>query len=331
MKRLLIVAAIAVIVAPAFAGSDLLPITGNNGVMHYDVATGTVTPITEQTRRVGATLWAATESTGYFTGRVLHDCLLDWGDIANNVTIGTLGFSEFTNSQATAGHNTVIIAVYANDNGWGDTRKNLIAGFQVANIPGSTRPANEYWGWNWRVTAATPFVISGIDLDGDTLTDFSYIQYYKTIRTTGAKMGPSIAGTADPNVIPPSCPGIEISWDRYPNPDLDNEPNMDTKYLGTYWFGPTLFGQFFWEMVAPGCPNAGAHMKYCAADIGNFNCMVDLSDLAQLLAHYGSGTTYSEGDIFPPDDFFPGDGVIDLQDLAEMLGQYGDDCRWPRP
>jgi len=45
---------------------------------------------------------------------------------------------------------------------------------------------------------------------------------------------------------------------------------------------------------------------------------VDLSDLSQLLAHYGtmSGATYDMGDL-------DGDGDVDLQDLATLLAYYG--------
>ena len=45
---------------------------------------------------------------------------------------------------------------------------------------------------------------------------------------------------------------------------------------------------------------------------------VDLSDLAQLLAHYGttSGASYEDGDL-------DGDGDVDLSDLAALLANYG--------
>jgi hypothetical protein len=45
---------------------------------------------------------------------------------------------------------------------------------------------------------------------------------------------------------------------------------------------------------------------------------VDLSDLSQLLGHYGtlSGATYEDGDL-------DGDGDVDLADLAELIGNYG--------
>jgi len=45
---------------------------------------------------------------------------------------------------------------------------------------------------------------------------------------------------------------------------------------------------------------------------------VDLSDLAQLLAHYGmtQGAVYEDGDL-------DGDGDVDLADLSALLGHYG--------
>lgn len=60
---------------------------------------------------------------------------------------------------------------------------------------------------------------------------------------------------------------------------------------------------------------------------GDFNgdCHVGLSDLAELLGHYGTtaGATYWDGDIEPLPN---GDGDVDLADLAEFLGRYGDTC-----
>ncbi|MFQ5805235.1 MAG: hypothetical protein ACE5I3_02155 [Phycisphaerae bacterium] len=48
---------------------------------------------------------------------------------------------------------------------------------------------------------------------------------------------------------------------------------------------------------------------------------VDLSDLAQLLGHYGtsSGAAWEDGDI-------DGDGDVDLSDLAALLAEYGETC-----
>ena len=59
-----------------------------------------------------------------------------------------------------------------------------------------------------------------------------------------------------------------------------------------------------------------------AGDLNGDGC-VTLSDLAQLLAHYGmtSGATWEDGDINPYPD---GDGDVDLADLAELLAHYGE-------
>ncbi|MBU0617624.1 MAG: choice-of-anchor J domain-containing protein, partial [Planctomycetes bacterium] len=48
---------------------------------------------------------------------------------------------------------------------------------------------------------------------------------------------------------------------------------------------------------------------------------IDLADLAQLLAHYGttSGASYEDGDL-------DGDGDVDLADLAALLAVYGTTC-----
>ena len=65
MKRFLIVAAICVIAAPAFAGSDLLPVKGLAGTRAYDLETGQQSPVLDQTRGIGPSIWAATTSSGY--------------------------------------------------------------------------------------------------------------------------------------------------------------------------------------------------------------------------------------------------------------------------
>jgi hypothetical protein len=73
-----------------------------------------------------------------------------------------------------------------------------------------------------------------------------------------------------------------------------------------------------------GCPNPGDSGKHCTADIFGDNCVVNIQDLSQLLAHYGTtGATPGQGDIFPAPY---GDGVVNIQDLSELLSQYGDDC-----
>jgi hypothetical protein len=59
---------------------------------------------------------------------------------------------------------------------------------------------------------------------------------------------------------------------------------------------------------------------FCFGDLHDDN-EVGLSDLAELLGHYGTtaGATYYDGDL-------DGDGDVDLADLAELLGIYGSTC-----
>jgi hypothetical protein len=50
----------------------------------------------------------------------------------------------------------------------------------------------------------------------------------------------------------------------------------------------------------------------------NHDNSVNLTDLAQLLAHYGqTGMTYEDGDL-------DGDGDVDISDLAMLLAHYGE-------
>jgi hypothetical protein len=85
------------------------------------------------------------------------------------------------------------------------------------------------------------------------------------------------------------------------------------------------------------CPEPGDSGNYCEADVypndgnGSWNyaddgdCVVNASDLGQLLASYGTttGATREDGDVYPPG---AGDGAVDASDLGELLAQYGDDC-----
>jgi len=62
-------------------------------------------------------------------------------------------------------------------------------------------------------------------------------------------------------------------------------------------------------------------MGTCPGDL-DFNGVIDLSDLAQLLSNYGttSGATYTDGDL-------DADGDVDLSDLAALLAVYGESCQ----
>ena len=323
MSRIFILLFILALVAPGLADWDVLPVHGMQGVLHYDAASGTLTPVECESRStLGRSFWAATEPSGSFLAITSDRCWLDWADMADDATLGGLGFAYATNSQQ---DQTIIVMLYANDNGWGDTHKNRLLALEIENLPGSIYPPNEYWGYAIDVSLDEPIHIDADDLDGDGLDDFSYL-YWTNQFPPGGRLGPILAMADDPNQTPPPAPGIDGVFDLYANPDFVNDPNLATSYMGTYWFGdpPT---QLYLELFAPGCPFPGLSGKYCSGDIGNFNCVVDISDLAQLLGHYGeANASYFDGDIFPDDALASGDGVVNLNDLAALLGQYGDDC-----
>lgn len=75
-----------------------------------------------------------------------------------------------------------------------------------------------------------------------------------------------------------------------------------------------------WGESADGCPRAGC-------DLGDYNgdCVVELGDLAGLLAAFGA----CQGDPdYDPDADFNGDGCVELGDLAGLLSAFGVDCTY---
>ena len=337
MKRFLIVAAICVVAAPAFAGSDLLPVKGVVGTRAYDLATGQQTPVVDQTRVQGPSIWAAVTSSGYFWGgQGEFEIYMEWGDLAVGAAVGGFGFSYATN--ADPGFECLMM-FYNSENGRNTQPKlpNYVAAAYLTGLAGTPTPANRnlFWGWIYSVEWVSPISLDGADLDNDALSDFGYTAWWdwSTFNPGGPPnqlVGPRICG--DPN-IDLTATGIEDGFDLYNDPGYIPQPGYFdpnlTHYVGGYYFGgPPIYSQFYMELFAPGCPNRGDSGRYCQADIANFNCIVDLPDLAQLLGSYGitAGATLLDGDVYPPDPFFPGDGAVNLQDLSEMLGQYGDDC-----
>ena len=69
----------------------------------------------------------------------------------------------------------------------------------------------------------------------------------------------------------------------------------------------------------PPIVDMGIYEYQCRGDL-NGDGIIDLSDLATLLAHYGSITErYADGDLDQ-------DGHVDLADLAGLLANYGLEC-----
>jgi hypothetical protein len=74
-----------------------------------------------------------------------------------------------------------------------------------------------------------------------------------------------------------------------------------------------------YQLVGGFWAGAGA-APFCFGDLDGDND-IDLADLAQLLANYGtpSGAVYEDGDLDV-------DGDVDLADLAALLSVYGTTC-----
>jgi hypothetical protein len=335
MKRLLFVAAIGLIAAPVLAGSGLFPVTGVKYAA-YDAATGVLTP-TDTPARYGASVWACTEFSGWASS-ISDDgwLVLDWGDCgdpADPYQIGgyQIGYACF--NTVLPDRIACVTMFFGDDNGWDSSGRTYLAGFIVPNLPTADPCSPQAWnGWNVWIDldpAGYDFTLSGSDMDADGLVDFSYTYWFWDI--PAGQTGPSLA-VADPNVLPPTAPGIEDVFDAF------NDPNMiDGSYLGTYWFGGEIFAQFQMELFesnAVECNFPGASGNYCSADIdptGPSYCVIDLQDLGVLLATYGlcpGDPGYAAvANLVDPNT--PPDGCVGLADLGFLLAQYGDDCNVP--
>src|SRR5574337_162483 len=96
MKRFLIVAAIAVIVAP-FVSADLLRVDGTRSGA-YDMATGQMSAAGTPTR-MGPSIWAATGYGGWFWGQAATEMWIDWGDVGTGPTlVDGFSFAYATNA-----------------------------------------------------------------------------------------------------------------------------------------------------------------------------------------------------------------------------------------
>ena len=347
-RSLLVIAAIGLVATGALASPEILPLRPVKGVGHlvYDMATGELRPETGG-ERMGESVWAATQLSGYYFIQRSYGpgaTTLDWGDIAGPQRIGGYSLAYASHSVLLPERLDVVNLFFADENGWNSTGRTYLAGFRILNLPGSPVA-----GRAWIVTvdldpAGLAFTIDGSDLDGDGLMDFGYTYWFTNYTLNNPQyphnyLGPLIAG--DPNVIPPTAPGIENVFDFFADPNL-------YVYWGSYWGSGPFIRQFYMELFESelGCPEAGNAGKYCTADVWPNNgdgiwdyaddgdCLVDLTDLSQLLSNYptASGANHEMGDVWPENgdgiwvDGDDGDGLIDLRDLSELLGQYADNC-----
>jgi hypothetical protein len=121
----------------------------------------------------------------------------------------------------------------------------------------------------------------------------------------------------------PGGVGIEPEWARVAVIELTADAGTSS---ATYTLYPSVSGVACYGRGIIPWPDIGLasvtirHGSQCPGDLDG-DGDVDLSDLAQLLAHYGmtEGATYEDGDL-------DGDGDVDLSDLAALLAVYGTSC-----
>ena len=104
-----------------------------------------------------------------------------------------------------------------------------------------------------------------------------------------------------------------------PSPDW-NDVITDVDQLIFFYGDPTMFFIFqVWDLGLDN-PRITYEPELCFGDLDGDDD-IDLADLAQLLANYGTieGATYEDGDL---DE----DGDVDLADLAALLAVYGTTC-----
>lgn len=329
MKKVLLLAAIGLIAAPAIADFQLGQVAGTKS-LSYNLATGemSATP----SARIGSPIWATNVSTGYFFVIRDHSAAypddtylnLDWGDIADGTEVGGFWFAYIGKGTSAAGPDTgtQVILFFGEENGFNSYMRTGLAGYLVTGLPdlGPAAPGGGYYGWLITVDLEPnlTFTITGSDLDGDTLTDWGWAQWVPYNDWVLPFMGPLIqAPSTTPGMV---GTGSENVFDIYIAVSATDHNTFT--YDGSYWFGGTPWAAFSMILYdtngGGGCPQPG-----CDADL-NGDCIVGLSDLGALLANYGatSGITHDGGDLEPTG----GDGDVDLADLAVLLGQYGDDC-----
>ena len=346
MKRLLIVAAICAIVAPTFASPGIMPVKNIKGysTIGYSPATGKTYPASEINPRWGRVMYWTIDRY-YFAqydntvGELARFNVLDWGDLGvpgTGFSIGGLYVLVLGNQVAPLPGGQLQMTWIAEENGHNTTTRIPWARLNLINMPGFPY-SPPGWGSGWRFAidfqydGASPptgipywqWTLDGNDLDADGLIDFGYSYWFVQMPAgttdAGVTFGPYFLGTG--------TGGAEDVM------DLFGDPNYLT-YYGTYWFnGPPAFAQFNQRLYAWTCPNAGTtppgKLNWCWTDIyppgPNADCIVNISDLGQLLPNYNQpGTyTYFQGDVYP---MYFGDGLVDISDLGEMLSQYLDNC-----
>lgn len=155
------------------------------------------------------------------------------------------------------------------------------------------------------------------DVDGDGDPDFAVCDGYGGTSSLSIMRNDGSAGFYDQFHTPlPGTPRADAAGDL----DGDGDPDVVVSVHGD----PYRLAVLMNETMPPyshDCNGNGVPDECeCPGDI-NHDCTRNLSDLAQLLANYGTttGAIYEDGDM-------DGDGDVELSDLAALLAVYGQPC-----
>ena len=340
MRRLIAIAAVSFFATATFADSNLVlkPISGVRNAT-YHMATGRFTP-TPYSERHSASIWDMPfPDRGWYVPsmnwrRGVSALVGDWGDIADGALVDGFAFAYATDLSMPTTIDC-LITFYSEYSGFNNNGYYPTHVFYFDELPTAV---GSYNGWNITVdldgdpndpnSTRSSFRVTGNDLDGDDMADFGYSYWFPNLSGLGSATGPLVPTYSrypdlDSWHAAEASLGIENVFDAH-IPD-QTDPNAFV-YDGSHGFDcgtpydpNCVYGQLYMDLFgAIPCGWAGVFGSYCTADLDG-DCMIGLSDLAALLANYGS-TGGAVGDY---DD----DGNVDLSDLAFLLSQYGDNCR----
>lgn len=327
---------------------SLAPAAKTLGHIAINLATGerTISAPVDSVSRQPSLIWDCSTPTGYFTG-VLDRERLDWGDIANSPGSSATAFEFGYCSQAWTpdvnnGSVDLQLAFYLSENGFNTPMPPSTATLVMTftNLPGQTDPNQPITAagcWTVSVDLAAACAINpnlpcsinlaaAQDRDGDGLGDFGYGYF---ISRSGLTNG-GTASTSGPLITlptaPTGAPGADLNrYDRFAPPgkwSLGNAGYVSTFTATSSTPGVGDYERFQYHLrlstgsLPASCPGP-TNPSDCSCADSNDDGVVELGDLAGLLAVYGQSGQNLSGDCAGPC------GKIDLADLAYTLGHYG--------
>lgn len=234
-----------------------------------------------------------------FNGRTLGGLTFDDGDLVVYDPVADIAQIYFLGEADFSGENPDISAVYVADDG-----KILLSTFGAQTLRGLSFTDGDIVQYDPNADTATELVDEAAifddgDGDIDALHRLSNGHYVFSTATDEVVSGVAFL---DGDLI-----------------EYDAVADTATLYFSETTYTTTSTSSFDTNAAyiaedPEGCPAA------CSCDITG-DCLIDLSDLAGLLANFGvSGQPGVAGDC-------TGDDAVTLEDLAGLLAQFGEDCR----